>query len=905
MNKLIKISAHILLVLSFIYLLFASSAPIQANSDPASPVILTDENFTEVVRGLYGSSIQDILKKNQSPLANYQRKVGDQTLTAGDIFWITSQQEEFFISPKVLLTTYITLYGANQIPTQDLMDINRNIATSLWSNFGAYQNGSRDYHLKNGAMLTIEKDANAATFAVKAYLAQQAASSKDLDPLVQAWTTNFQVLFNQSPAKNAGPKAAPPKIAPFLQLPFTQPVGDFLKVNSFFDHNVPSVFDDSISRLDGNTIGTANFSNCSLGVSCYGGHNAIDYSTGASRPVLAAAAGKVVYRYYNTDASQGYVDSGLIIDHGNGYMTQYWHMDPILVNMGDQVNLGQMVGLSGNIGKSSGAHLHFGLRISDGSKSVDPFGWWGPGVQDVWGDSKWMWAGDQVADNGEAQSQFFYNSYWYYDATGYNGNSVYTGAMSSISKSTNWGIWGAYINTPGIYDVYAYWPKKADNATAVTYRVFSADGVNDVQINQSADGDRWVKLGTYHFNQDSYTVILTDYNKGTGKRVYFDAVQWVKTGDTPAATMPPAATATSVPTATQTPTPVPTIAPTATQTPTSLPTIAPTVNTPTSAPTTAPTVSTPTSIPTTAPTFNAATPVSSAQNLALGKPASQSSNGSIVSPGLAVDGNTDGNYRNNSTTHTLSDMHAWWQVDLGTINSIQSIRLWNRTDCCSERLSNFHVFVSDVPFNSTDLQTTLGQAGVSDYPYSAVVGTNIEINIGRTGRYVRVQLAGTDVLSLAEVQVMGTLSIPAATPATPGIKNDDFGGASVIPESAAWGDQMDTSQATTSTYDPLFSCGKFSLGKGTHSVWYQITPGKAGNLTLSTNGSGYDSVLAVWTGQRGMLTMVGCNDDLNYPSNVQSGLQMNVAAGRTYYVEIVGWGPYSTGNLKFISSFVP
>jgi len=50
-----------------------------------------------------------------------------------------------------------------------------------------------------------------------------------------------------------------------------------------------------------------------------------------------------------------------------------------------------------------------------------------------------------------------------------------------------------------------------------------------------------------------------------------------------------------------------------------------------------------------------------------------------------------------------------------TPNNSESDKLWNRTDCCGERLSAFYVLVSDNPFNSTDLTTTINQAGVSSY----------------------------------------------------------------------------------------------------------------------------------------------------------------------------------------------
>ncbi len=147
------------------------------------------------------------------------------------------------------------------------------------------------------------------------------------------------------------------------------------------------------------------------------------------------------------------------------------------------------------------------------------------------------------------------------------------------------------------------------------------------------------------------------------------------------------------------------------------------------------------------------TPAQSGVNVAQGKLATQSSTyGGFAVASRAVDGNTSGNWNDGSTTHTNYDAQAWWQVDLGNVQPIQSLTLWNRTDCCGDRLSNFYVLVSDHPFVSTDLNTARNQAGVSSY-YIASVGTNTSVTVNRTGRYVRVQLVGTNYLSLAEVQV--------------------------------------------------------------------------------------------------------------------------------------------------------
>lgn len=152
-------------------------------------------------------------------------------------------------------------------------------------------------------------------------------------------------------------------------------------------------------------------------------------------------------------------------------------------------------------------------------------------------------------------------------------------------------------------------------------------------------------------------------------------------------------------------------------------------------------------------------------NLALGRPATQSST-LYTTAAAAVDGNTDGFFGNGSVTHTSNTLQPWWQVDLGSVQTVGSIKLWNRTDCCPERLSNFYVLVSDVPFTSTDLMTTLGQSGVSNYYTPGQVSVSSTINIARTGRYVRVQLAGTNSLSLAEVQVMSAVNLATGKPAS-------------------------------------------------------------------------------------------------------------------------------------------
>jgi hypothetical protein len=146
-------------------------------------------------------------------------------------------------------------------------------------------------------------------------------------------------------------------------------------------------------------------------------------------------------------------------------------------------------------------------------------------------------------------------------------------------------------------------------------------------------------------------------------------------------------------------------------------------------------------------------------NVALGKTATQSSTFSAgTGAGNANDGNTDGNFTHGSVTHTNLDANAWWQVDLGAPATINSVVVWNRTDCCGDRLSDYWVFISNTPFNATDTPAALQvRAGTWSNHQTSAPNASTTIPASAAGRYVRIQLSGTNYLSLAEVQVVGTI----------------------------------------------------------------------------------------------------------------------------------------------------
>ena len=137
-----------------------------------------------------------------------------------------------------------------------------------------------------------------------------------------------------------------------------------------------------------------------------------------------------------------------------------------------------------------------------------------------------------------------------------------------------------------------------------------------------------------------------------------------------------------------------------------------------------------------------------------GATASQSSTNGAGVASRAIDGNYNGAWNGNSVTHTLpADVNPWWQVDLGAPRAIDSISLYNRTDCCAGRLSNFSVLASNDSSFTTNVYDSGNQA--------ANVGASASYTgIGATAQYVRIRRDGLSttnesVISLAEVEVLG------------------------------------------------------------------------------------------------------------------------------------------------------
>lgn len=100
----------------------------------------------------------------------------------------------------------------------------------------------------------------------------------------------------------------------------------------------------------------------------YRKHQGLDFAGPSGSPVLASAAGRVVYA-----ARKGTYGNLVEIDHGNGVTTRYAHLRKITVSKGEQVKAGEKLGEVGSTGASTGPHLHWEVRIFDQAKDPQPF----------------------------------------------------------------------------------------------------------------------------------------------------------------------------------------------------------------------------------------------------------------------------------------------------------------------------------------------------------------------------------------------------------------------------------------------------------------------------------------------------------------------------------------------------
>ncbi len=97
-------------------------------------------------------------------------------------------------------------------------------------------------------------------------------------------------------------------------------------------------------------------------------HEGLDFDVDEGEPVMAAADGRVAMAEPLTVRG-----NAILIDHGLGVHTGYWHLSEVNVAVGQQVKAGEVIGKAGSSGLSTGPHLHWEIRI--GQINVNPVQW--------------------------------------------------------------------------------------------------------------------------------------------------------------------------------------------------------------------------------------------------------------------------------------------------------------------------------------------------------------------------------------------------------------------------------------------------------------------------------------------------------------------------------------------------
>ncbi len=166
-------------------------------------------------------------------------------------------------------------------------------------------------------------------------------------------------------------------------------------------------------------------------------------------PVLASAAGTAT-RHYEANGAGNYI----VIDHGSGWKTYYFHLSAFSVANGAYVGQGQQIGTTGSTGNSSGAHIHYeqllngvGQRITINGTALAYPGSYG--------------SYHLTSDNGCGGG----GRYWvdtFADATGYAQPNTHD-AQGVLNAGTNYvycKVWGQEIR--GANGTYNHWWLKTD-----------------------------------------------------------------------------------------------------------------------------------------------------------------------------------------------------------------------------------------------------------------------------------------------------------------------------------------------------------------------------------------------------------------------------------------------------------
>jgi len=252
----------------------------------------------------------------------------------------------------------------------------------------------------------------------------------------------------------------------------------------------------------------------------------INGSGDAGIPVLSISNGTVESTYWSS--SYGW---RVMVDHGNGIVSNYSHGSSIVVEQGDMVNQGQELMVLWDTGWADGYHLHFGIRENGESMelpTMSGYTQWEPPLP--------SYESDNVTNNPgviieEYQAELSGSGFDGNAVLGHNNNYSWKTAVEGDPTMTL--TYRPSFSQQLICDVLVYIPPDHATATAVPYTINHLNGLDIVTVNQysvppiPSRPDNWYLLGTYEFGIGSsyYVQVGNSINNFASEmRVGYDAI---------------------------------------------------------------------------------------------------------------------------------------------------------------------------------------------------------------------------------------------------------------------------------------------------------------------------------------------------------------------------------------------
>ena len=179
-------------------------------------------------------------------------------------------------------------------------------------------------------------------------------------------TAFFMIEIKDAHYKKESIKVSAKKVNPTskkVQKRISKEYANAMKIyNTFSKHNyITSKFIIPLNTKITSEFGKARVYNGTL----KGYHSGVDFRAKKPTPIKCANDGKVVLA-----KDRFYAGNSVIIDHGHGVYSCYYHLSKFKVKKGNIVKKGQIIGLSGSTGRITGPHLHFAIRVE--GTQVDP-----------------------------------------------------------------------------------------------------------------------------------------------------------------------------------------------------------------------------------------------------------------------------------------------------------------------------------------------------------------------------------------------------------------------------------------------------------------------------------------------------------------------------------------------------